>query len=135
MIDPVHVAGLDRNDRQARAVLLVADLVAAGKLFGIGRLGDVIRHDGVLRPRRGLADRSGDVLAAGRKLQVGDGWGAGRRESFALLALFPLALLLFAFLPPPADGLDQFALLLLDVSLPLVPALLRRLVAGGALPP
>src|SRR5262249_3145056 len=38
-------------------------------------------------------------------------------------------------LRPLADGLEQFALLLLDVFLTLVAALLRRLLAGGALPP
>src|SRR5262245_30628305 len=124
VINPVHLAGLDRNYRQSRAALFVAHLVAAWNVFGIGRFGNIVRHNGVFRACPRLDYRSQNVFAVGRERQVGDRLARGRRERFALLALFAFGLLLFAILRALADRLDQFALFLLDLLLALVAALL-----------
>src|SRR5262249_2943452 len=127
--------GLDSNNSQSRAVLLIAHLVAAGNLFGIGRFGDVVRHDGALRPRGRLDYRSEDIPAVGRELQIGDRLTGGRREGFALLAFFALGPLLSAVLRALADSLNHSAPLLFDVFRALVAALLRRWAGAASLLP
>ena len=66
-VGPRGLAGLEIQDREQPAILRVADVGAAGDVFGVAALGDVVRHDGVLRAGGPLGDEHEHVRVVGRR--------------------------------------------------------------------
>ncbi len=105
-------------DGEARGALAVADIGAAGDVFGVDAVGDVVGNDGVLGGRGGgFEDGGDDVLFVGRELQCAGGLAGLQRERLARVLRNALFLLLFAQFDALADHLQKFLLFLLEIFL------------------
>ena len=106
-------AGVDVQDRERPVVLGISDERTSRDVFGVARLGDVVRHVGTLRGIRALDNEQEDVFAVGRQLQVVRRLTIGElvlRQRVRLVFFFGLLLLLCL----QARVLDQLRLFGLD---------------------
>src|ERR1035437_6535990 len=134
VIHPFHLAGLHVEDGEARSALGVADIGAAGEVFGVSAVADEVGNDGAFGGRGGrFEDARDDVLFVGRELQSAGGLARLQGEGLACGGGLQCALLLFfALFDALADHLQEFLLFLLEVFLAIAAAHFGGRIGGGA---
>ena len=113
MVHPFHLAGLDVQNRQVYAVLIVANFVARGDVFGIPGFSHEIRHNRILRSGTGLRDAGDHVFLIRCKRQRGDGLLSLQVKRFARILPLLLGFVLFLLSSLLANHVQEFLFLFL----------------------